>query len=233
MDIKVLGSGSKGNCYIVSDGVTSLMLDCGLPLKQILIACKFKMSEISACLVTHNHMDHIKAAKGLASYAVPVYASQGCLNASGLQGSYFKVVKSQEQFTVGTFRIMPFDVEHDVPEPLGFLLYSTVTKEKLLYFTDTYYLKYKFSGLTHIMGECNYSKVDLQRSVDEGRVNKALAERLLFSHMSLEHFKEFLQANDLSKVKQIYLLHLSDNNSNAERFKEEIQRMAGVEVYVC
>lgn len=233
MDIRVISSGSKGNCYVVSDGVTSLMLDCGIPLKQILIACKFKMSAISGCLVTHNHMDHIKAAKGLASYAVAVYASEGCFNAAGLKGTYFRIVKSKRQFTIGTFRILAFDVEHDVPEPLGFLLYSTVTEEKLLYFTDTCYLKYKFSGLTHIMGECNYSKVELQKSVDEGRVHKSLAERLLFSHMSLEHFKDFLQANDLSKVKQIYLLHLSDNNSDAERFKEEIQRMAGTEVYVC
>ena len=47
-------------------------------------------------------------------------------------------VKALEEFQLGTFQVLPFDVEHDVPEPLGFLLTSTATGEKLLYFTDTY-----------------------------------------------------------------------------------------------
>lgn len=233
MDIKVLGSGSSGNCYIVSDGVTSLMLDCGLPIKKILVGCNYKFYDISACLVTHSHGDHVKGAKDIVKYNIPIYASKGCFNACNLEGSNYIKIKAGEQIEVSTFKILAFDVEHDAPEPLGFLIYSKHTKDKLLYFTDTYYLKYKFDGLTHIMGECNYSKKDLKKSVEDGRVNKGLADRLLTSHMSLEHFKKFLQANDLSKVEQIYLLHLSDNNSDAERFKDEIQRLTGKEVYVC
>lgn len=233
MDIKIVASGSKGNCYIVSDGVTSLMLDCGIPIKKVLIACNFKMKTIAGCLITHSHGDHVKSAKAVADYGVKVYASGGCLEAVKLQGPYFKVVKSLVQFQVGSFIILPFDVQHDAPEPLGFLIYSTHTKEKLLYFTDTYYLKYKFKGLTHIMAECNYSKDKLEESIDKGYVPRVLKNRLLSSHMSLEHLLELLKANDLSKVKQIYLLHLSDNNSDEEHFKCEVQKLTGTEVYVC
>ena len=53
------------------------------------------------------------------------------------------------------------------------------------------------------------------------------------SHMSLEHLVDMLRANDLGRLRQIYLIHLSQNNSNAQQMKEEIQRQTGAEVYVC
>ena len=56
---------------------------------------------------------------------------------------------------------------------------------------------------------------------------------VLRSHFSLENVKEFLQANDLSKVQEIWLLHLSDGNSDAERFKREIQELTGKVVYIA
>lgn len=51
MQIQVISSGSKGNCYRISDGSTSLLLDCGIPLKQIQIALDFKLSDIDATLM--------------------------------------------------------------------------------------------------------------------------------------------------------------------------------------
>ena len=50
--------------------------------------------------------------------------------------------------------------------------------------------------------------------------------------MSIDTVEEFLEANDLSKLQQVYLLHLSDNNSNANKFKDRIQKKTGAEVYV-
>lgn len=49
----------------------------------------------------------------------------------------------------------------------------------------------------------------------------------------LENVKKFLLANDLSKVEAIFLLHLSDNNSNAERFKREVQELTGRMVFIA
>ena len=105
--------------------------------------------------------------------------------------------------------------------------------EKLLYFTDTYFVKYRFTGCTHIMAECNYSKEALQRSVAAGYIPIERVPRLMRSHMSLEHLKDMLQANDLSRLQQIYLLHLSADNSDEMQMQQEIQRLTGVEVYVC
>lgn len=233
MEIKILASGSSGNAYRISDGETALLLDAGIPLKAIQAGLGFRVRDIAGCFITHAHKDHSKAAKDLARLGVNIYTSKGTADACGLAGHRIKIVRALEELAVGTFRILPFDVQHDAPEPLGFLCTSTATGEKLLYFTDTYYLKYRFQGLTHIMAECNYSEEGIRNSVDAGYIPVELVPRLVKSHMSLEHLVDMLRANDLRSVRQIYLIHLSQNNSNAEKFKEEIQKQTGAEVYVC
>lgn len=233
MDIKILASSSAGNAYRISDGRTSLLLDAGIPIKAIQVGCEFKVTRMDGCFVSHSHKDHSKAAKDLARLGVDIYTSQGTIEACGLSGHRIHAIKALQELTIGTFKVLPFDVQHDAPEPLGFLFTSVETGEKLLYFTDTYYIKYKFQGLTHIMAECNYDAETLQRSVDAGYIPIELVPRLVKSHMSLEHFLDLLKANDLSKVRQIYLLHLSNNNSDEKRFKEEVQKLTGAEVYVC
>ncbi len=233
MDIKVMASGSTGNAYQVSDGKTSLLLDAGIPLKRIQEGLGYRVTEIAGCLVTHSHQDHSKAIKGLARLGVDIYTSRGTIDACGLAGHRIKPVKSLQEVTVGSFKVLPFDVQHDAPEPLGFLITSMATGEKLLYFTDTYYLKYRFNGLTHIMAECNYDLDTMRQSVDDGNVPEFVAKRIIKSHMSLEHLIDMLRANDLSRVRQIYLLHMSKNNSNDTKYRESIQRLTGAEVYIC
>ncbi|MBQ9947920.1 MAG: MBL fold metallo-hydrolase [Oscillospiraceae bacterium] len=232
MDIKILGSSSKGNCYFVSDGATKLLLDCGLPIKEILKGIDFAPQFVTACLVTHSHGDHVKSANKLAQlYGVRVYASKGCIDAALLKCAC--IVKSMEQFSVGSWTILPFDVQHDAPEPLGFLLRSSVSGEKLLYFTDTYYLKYRFKGVTHILCEANYSLDIIQGKVDSGAIPKSLGDRIIGSHMSIDHLVDMLKANNLSRLCRIYLCHLSDSNSNADEFKRRVQEATGAEVVVC
>jgi len=233
MEITVLASGSTGNAYIIGDKHTTLLLDAGIPFKAIQVGSGFQVRRLSGCFVTHAHQDHSKAAKDLARFGVDVYTSRGTMDACGLDGHRFKPVRALEELTVGTFQVLPFDVEHDAPEPLGFLFTSRATGEKLLYFTDTYFVRYRFRGLTHIMAECNYSEEGLRRSVEAGYVPVERVPRLLKSHMSLEHLLDMLRANDLSRVRQIYLLHLSRDNSDERRFREEVQKLTGAEVYVC
>lgn len=233
MEIKVLASGSSGNAYIVGDGATTLLLDAGIPLKAIQVGSGFKVRQMEGCFITHAHQDHCKAARDLARLGVDIYTSQGTIEACGLSGHRIRPVKALEEIQAGTFQVLPFDVEHDAPEPLGFLFTSTATGEKLLYFTDTYYVRYRFVGLTHIMAECNYSEDGIRRSVEAGYVPVELVPRLVKSHMSLEHLVDMLRANDLRNVRQIYLLHLSENNSEEQRFRTEIQKQTGAEVYVC
>lgn len=233
MDIQILASGSSGNCYKVSDGQTSLLLECGIPFREIQKKLNFKLYEVDGCLISHEHGDHSKAIMELLKSGIDVYTSKG--TAAPFENDIFKAihVEAEKQFQVGTFDILPFDTQHDAAEPLGFILYSRVTKEKLLFATDTYYVKYRFGSLNYIMVECNYAIDILRANSEAGKLPLALKNRLLQSHFELSNVKKFLQSNDLSKVKEIYLLHLSDGNSDEKRFKREIQELTGKPVIIA
>ena len=56
MQTEVLGSSSLGNAYIVNDGKTSLLLECGLPMKEMQVKSDFRVSQVSACLISHQHL---------------------------------------------------------------------------------------------------------------------------------------------------------------------------------
>jgi phosphoribosyl 1,2-cyclic phosphodiesterase len=226
IQIKPLASSSAGNCYMVTDGKTNLMLECGLRFKDIQRGLNFKMWSISGCLLSHEHGDHGKSATDVMKAGIDIYASNGTLDALGISGHRAIPIESKKQFTIGSWTILPFDVQHDVAEPLGFLLSNTVG-EKLVFITDSYYCRYKFSALTHVMLETNYSLKILDQNIEAGRVQSAMKNRLIKSHFSLENAKDFLRANDLSKVQEIWLLHLSDTNSDEELFKREMQELTG------
>jgi phosphoribosyl 1,2-cyclic phosphodiesterase len=225
-------SGSRGNCYRVTDGRTPILLECGVPYKEIRKKLNFRTSEIVACLISHEHQDHAKAIKDIMKAGIDCYMSAGTVEALGLSGHRLNIIKARQQFRIGTWTVLPFDTQHDAAEPLGFLL-ANQAGDKLLYATDTYYIRYKFHGLTHIMVECNYSLDNLKRNVEAGAVPKELKSRILKSHFSLENVKRFLLANDLSKVQEIWLLHLSDNNSDCERFKREVMELTGKPTYIA
>lgn len=230
--ITTLASSSRGNCYRIDDGSTPLLLECGIPFKEIQKKLDFTTREIKGCLLSHEHGDHARSIKDVIKAGIDCYMSQGTAKTLNISGHRAKIIKAQKQITVGTWTILPFEAQHDAAEPLGFLL-ANQAGEKLLFATDTYYVKYRFHGLTHIMIECNYAPDILQANVEAGKVPAAMKNRLLHSHFSLDNVKEFLKANDLSKVREIHLLHLSDGNSDAERFKREIQQLTGKMVYVA
>ena len=238
MKIKVLASGSRGNCYYIDDGESALLLDAGIPIKQIRVGVGFKLSAVAGALITHRHGDHCKAVNELICAGVDVYALDDVFKAKGAKGHHCKTIDNgivgdrRNWVTIGTFKVLPFYCHHDVPN-LAFYIHSTVTRENLLYFTDTYYIEHVFPNLNYIMAECNYDPQAINHSIECGRIPLSLKARLMKSHMSIDTFIDMLKANDLSKVRQIYLLHLSDNNSRADEFKRRVREISGCEVYIA
>jgi len=228
MDIKVIASGSSGNAYLIGDGRTRLLLDAGIPFKHIQIGCGFRTSSIDGCLVTHRHGDHAAAIPKLLQRGMTVYSN------ADVAGIYPGVqsVEARKEFHVGTLRILPFEAEHDVP-CYGYQITSEETGEKLVYITDSAYVRYTFTGLTHIMIEANYDEDIMLGNVRDEKIPFSLAERVAGTHMSIDTLLDLLRANDMTKVRQIYLLHLSDNNSDAEVFKKMVQQETGAEVYIA
>ncbi len=232
MNIQCLSSGSKGNCYTVSDGYTTLLLECGVSIKDIKIWLKHDLSSIDGCLVTHEHLDHAKAVKQLLKSAVDVYMSAGTALALGVLGHRTQIIKSREVFRIGTLDIMPFDVPHDAKEPLCFYIVSRKTGKSLVYITDAMYCKYRFNNITHLMIEANHDLYTINKNLENDTLHLDLRNRIHKNHMSFEQTMEFLKMNDLSKLEQVYLIHLSDSNSDEKRYKKEIQTLTNVKVSV-
>ena len=178
-------------------------------------------------------MDHLKYASNFALNGINIYASAGTFKKQNLVGHRFKVIKALQQFEIGNFIILPFDTQHDAEEPLGFLIQYKPTGEKLLYATDTYYIKYKFKQLNYLLIECNYIKSIAKENMQNEIINKTRYKRLLESHMSLENLLEFLKANDLRHVSKILLCHLSNTNASANIMKEQVYKQTKIETVIA
>ena len=227
MKIQPIASGSKGNAHIISDGETTLLLDAGVAFKEIQAACGYETSKIAACLVTHRHGDHSRAIPQLIKRGIKVYAPYDVAD----KFPQVRGIDGKSGARINSFMAMSFAVPHDVP-CFGWLVDSTVTHERLVYIVDAEYVKYRFRGMTHLMIEANHSRERIMDRAKEGKLPVKLAERIIKTHMSIETALGFIRANDMDKMKQIYLLHLSDGNSNAEDFKRQVQEETGAEVYV-
>lgn len=230
--VKVIASSSAGNAYLVSDGQTALLLEAGIKFADLRKAMDHRVSsQVSGCLISHEHGDHSKAVKDVMKAGVDCYMSAGTAEALRLGGHRLNIIQAGKQVTIGTWTVMPFETVHDSREPLGFLLASG--GEKLLFATDTAYIKHRFNGLTHIMVEVNY-KMDIARErVARGELPRSVKRRLIRSHFEIDNVLAFLAANDLSKVCGIWLLHLSDGNSDEKLFLEKVQAATGKPVLVC
>lgn len=201
-------------------------MEAGVKLKEVKRALNFDLSKILGCLVTHEHKDHSLYIQEYMDAGINIYTSAGTIRALGLSENHrVKVIASKAFFAIGKWQIMPFDTQHDCEESLGFLLQHPV-QGKTLFATDTYFLKYKFNDLNHILIECNYSEEILKRN--EEYLPKKLTDRIRKSHFELNDLKEMLRSNELANVQNIVLLHLSDGNSNAEQFKQEIQKASRI-----
>lgn len=227
MELKIIGSSSSGNGYVLDNGNEALLIECGMAWKNVQKAVNFGVCRIQGAIISHEHGDHGKHAQMAVKSYVPVYASNGTLNALGLNGHCVRPMEAMKRYAIGNFTVMPFPVQHDAAEPFGFLIHHPETG-LVLFATDTYYLKYKFPGLHNIMLECNYRQDILDANVINGVVNPAQRNRTMQSHMSLDTCIETLMANDLADVNNLVLIHLSNTNSDAEYFRQAITSATGI-----
>jgi len=233
MKLKVLGSSSAGNCYILGNDTEALILEAGVNPASIKKALNFDLSNVWGCLISHEHGDHAGFAQEYAKLGINIYTSYGTAVVKNLDGYHrFEMLKSGEPVEIGPFKVLPFSIEHDCAEPLGFLIQHEECGT-VLFATDTYYLRYKFPGLNNILIEANYDESILNERFESGKLHKTQRDRVIESHMSIETCMETLRANDLSAVNNIVLIHLSDGNSNAKEFQDRVKNATRKAVHVA
>ena len=209
MKLKVIGSGSSGNCYILESDTEALIIEAGLPFMEVKKALNFNVRKIVGVVAGHCHKDHsgyIEQYKGIC----PIYKP-------------YEVITPNERF--GNFYIKAFQLVHDV-ECYGFYI-THPDIGSLVYASDTEYIKYRFNNINHILVEANYSD-DL---IDNKAINR---EHVLQGHMSLNTALNFISTNDNPALRNVVLIHLSDKNADSEQFLQKTKETIkyGADCYI-
>lgn len=231
MELKVLGSSSSGNCYILDNGKEALIIEAGIRFLEIKKALDFQIKRVVGCLVSHQHNDHAKYIKTVVESGIHTLALPEVWTAKDLTGSRALSIELGKGYKFGNFRVVPFPACHDVP-CCGFIIDHPETG-RIMFLTDSCMCEYMVPGLNNVLIECNYSDSKLIESINAGRTLPSQRNRLMTSHMELNSCKEILKSNDLSKVVNIILIHLSENNGDEPIFVSEIQRTTGKVVYAA
>lgn len=223
MQLKVIGSGSSGNGYVLEAEQEALVIEAGCKLLECKRAIGFNLSKVVGCIVSHQHNDHAGYAKEYANAGIVVLALPSVIEAKQLHGA--RAITLGRGYLMGGFKVLPFEVKHDVP-CVGYLI-EHVECGRVLFVTDTYAYQYDFKGIHHWLIEANYADDILERNIVEGRVPQVMRNRLLLSHMEIGNTIGVLKRSDLSQTQNVVLIHLSDGNSNAKRFVEQVQAATG------
>jgi len=214
MQLQILGSGSSGNGYILQNDNEALVLEAGVSHKEMLPAINYRPDRVKAFLVSHMHGDH---AKYLRQYQWALF---------GHALGHCNILEPYSHFTY-----QPFDVEHDADNQAFLIKHPDMGS--LFYLSDAAYIPAKINGLNHLLIEANYSEDILEQNVQEGLVNKRLAERIKENHLSIERLEHWLNLIDLSQLQTVTLCHLSDKNSDAWLFREQIESITGLPVNIA
>lgn len=239
MQMKVLGSSSKGNCYILDNGEEALVIECGLPYSYVQRAMCYDMGRICGVLVSHEHGDHAKHAKEYAKRMHTVLTAQETADAIGIgKYEYLRPLTEDVAVRVGKFAVKAFRVVHDAVCPYGFLIYHE-QMGNMLFATDTCGLLKRYRDIQHYVIEANYATEIITKNVYDGNITAKHADRVRNSHMNIQTVANILHNGDKSNLINVVLIHLSDNNADEVRFKAIIQdatideRMCVPNVYVA
>ena len=226
MKFIVHASGSSGNCYQVTSGDNSILIDPGISIARVKRALNYRLYDILAALVTHSHGDHTKAVSKIVAAGIDTYMTLETAKAINVSGHRTHQILPLQQYIINdltdkpAFSFLPFLTNHDCPGSVGFLINDE--RDRLLYACDTFYVHNRFKDLNIIAIECNWSEETLAPDLDP-----VVRKRLYKSHFSLKNVIKFLLANDLSKVREIHLIHMSNGNSDPAMFKQKVEQATG------
>lgn len=232
MKLKCLGSSSLGNCYLLIGDSETLIIEAGVKFSKVKVALNFDLSNVVGCCITHEHLDHSKAAIEMQGSGIEIIGTSGTLVKCLVHPLNSCIISYRVSAAFGGFRITAYQTIHDAEEPCAFLI-EHLEIGRMLFITDTASFKYEFKGIDHLIIEANYDD-DI---VNENNINNPNSfnniERLEESHMSIKECEFTCGYNVYSGTKSVILIHLSGGNSDSEMFKDTIKRKTGKPVYVA
>jgi len=241
VSVRVLASGSLGNCTLVCSSGTRLLVDAGLSCRQLLrrlAACGETAQGINAILVTHEHGDHIAGLHVLAKrLKVPVYitgATNEAYRRDARDGAGNRIIlerletfEAGRTFEIGDITVTPFTIPHDAVDPVGFTFCSEGIKVGIC--TDLGYMpssvKYHLRGCHVLMIESNHDLEMLRGGPYPWSVKQRVMSRV--GHLSNDALANFLTTDYDGSAEYLILAHLSEQNNHPEVARLTAERALG------
>jgi phosphoribosyl 1,2-cyclic phosphodiesterase len=233
-----LGSGSQGNCLVAQVGDTTVMIDCGLTLREAerrLARLGLQPCDIHGILVTHEHGDHACGVFDFAAaHCTRVYLTHGthaALKSEGkvIEGVRVVFVNGRETLAIQSMEVRPFTVPHDAREPVQYVVSDGAARLGVL--TDigasTAHVQQVLSGLDALVLECNYDRDMLWN----GAYPQWLKARIAgpFGHLDNVDSARLLAALDRSRLKHVIGAHLSQQNNRPQLARTALAQAMGCE----
>lgn len=239
-----LASGSSGNCYYLGTERYGILIDAGIAMRTIRKVLKehdIPMETIRAVFVTHDHADHIKAVGGLGEKLnIPVYSTRRIHE--GINRSYcvsdklhasVRYLEKQQPMRLEDFRIEAFEVPHDGIDNVGYFI--EVDGKAFAFLTDLGEITPVASGYidkaNYLILEANYDEEMLRMGPYPAYLKERIMSRT--GHMSNADTAAFLAKHFTSRLRYIWLCHLSRENNHPELAYKTVElklRERGVEV---
>ena len=204
-----LASGSRGNCTIVTDGVTSIMVDAGIGYRTIKARMPVGIAGIRALLITHEHTDHVRSVDSISAHGITVYAHP--LSAKCLTVPVEEIV--ERPFSIGTITVTPFRVPHDARYTLGYTFETEDSKVAVM--TDCGHINDAI--VDHLIG-CESALIESNHDIEmlkSGPYPPHLKNRIIGNngHLSNDASAKLLTYLAGRRLKSVMLGHLSEQNN--------------------
>lgn len=217
MRLKCLGSSSAGNCYtLTSDSGETLILDCGIPIKEIKKGLNWNIRNVVGCIVSHVHADHSKSVKDFETMGITIFAPYiSC-----------EPMEIGKEFTIKAFDLTTADgrfthTNSDGSEcPCYGFLIAHPEMGRLLYITDCEVIKWRFKDIDHILLGVNYDKDMVDWS------NPAKNNHVFRGHLEIGTACDFVKANYSDHLQNVIMCHLSSENADSDSFIEKMRKVA-------
>lgn len=217
-----LVSGSSGNCLLVQDDSTKILVDCGVSGKntaQLLKEIGVDINAIDAVLVTHEHSDHVSGIGVISrKYGIPIYANQKTWNAmprsiGAIRDENRRIVEMNRDFSILSLQIKAFPTPHDAACPCGYNICSN--GKKLTIATDLGHLDH---ALLSNFEQSDFAFIEANHDVEmliHGTYPDQLKRRILsdFGHLSNQSAGDLASSLVQNGTKNIMLGHLSNENN--------------------
>ena len=215
-----LGSGSAGNAFVVEQGHTTLLIDCGfsfVEIKKRLAARFVDIAEIDAVLISHEHGDHTRGLSALRkkNTTKPIYMTAGTARKMAYPGAWRRL-DSGRTLTIGNLTVNPVTVPHNAAEPVQFIIDDGA--RRLGIFTDLGHISPAVRTACHdlhaIIIECNYDEKMLAANQKyPPAVKESIAGR--WGHLENKVAAAFVAELSHRRLSHIMAAHLSANNNTA------------------